>query len=616
MRPASDSAPSDATRLRGALAHAFGDLPPADLDALAALFEEKPVSRGTCLFSEGDAATQVFVLLAGRLRVSVGSYDTTRVIGEIGPGETVGEVGAVTGRPRSATVEAVKESLLAVCSREKFMGLAEQRPQLLMRLIGIVADRARQAERLPSTLTITIVPLSSGAHVQAFVNDLRRALEEQGRTSLLNREGAGEGGDADAHATGSGFLERLDHLSTGADHLLYFAEGRVGPFVERGITQADRIVLLADADDPPARREVEERLASWLGPVPTATHLVLLHPAGRAHPTGTARWLDERTLTAHHHARSGRADDAARVARHLTGCPVGLVLGGGGARGAGHIGVIRALQEHGVPIDTIAGTSSGAAVACQFGLTLDTALVQEENRKSFIANRPFRRLSLPWVSLVSREALDRVALDTWGDLDLADLWLPISAVSCDISQSRRVLHRRGPVWEAVRASTALPGIATPLFASQGVLVDGGVIDNVPTRELSESCGGGLVAVDIAPEEAIAVDYAHLALPSPWVLLWRRFRPWGKAPAVPTLVEVLLRSFTVASAARRAALEQEADLVLRPPLAAYGLLDFDKLDEMVAAAYADALPRVAAFKSAQQARSAGNKALAWARPSST
>src|SRR5262249_37174446 len=154
--------------------------------------------------------------------------------------------------------------------------------------------------------------------------------------------------------------------------------------------------------------------------------LILLHPDGSRTPTNTRRWLDALRVDNHHHLRLNRGADFARLARFVAGRALGLALGGGGARGWAHLGVIRALEEAGVPIDIVGGTSMGAIIAAQCALGWDAETLLEQNRTFAMAN--IYDLTVPLLSLTSGRRKAKLIDRFLGQTEIEDLWLPFFCV--------------------------------------------------------------------------------------------------------------------------------------------------------------------------------------------
>lgn len=203
---------------------------------------------------------------------------------------------------------------------------------------------------------------------------------------------------------------------------------------------------------------------------------------------------------------------------------VGLVLGGGGARGAAHVGVLEVLQQLRVPVDCVAGTSMGALVAGAWAAGLEPAALRQALAAAdwadmFLDNPEFEELNFRTKRL-SRRFLpgsesglradglvappgvvagqkiklffnQLVRADT-GELDLEDLPLPVSMIATDIASGERIVFREGSLTQAMRASMAVPGLLAPLAWQGRKLVDGGLVDNVPIREARERCNADVV----------------------------------------------------------------------------------------------------------------------------
>jgi predicted acylesterase/phospholipase RssA len=190
--------------------------------------------------------------------------------------------------------------------------------------------------------------------------------------------------------------------------------------------------------------------------------------------------------------------DAERIARWLLDRPVGLVLGGGGAYGIAHIGVLKALEEAAVPIDIVGGTSMGAIFAGGIARRWSADRIMQHVRGLF--SRPFALYdpTLPFTALLAGRKLDRVLDELFDDLAIIDLWLPFFCVATNISRAGPQLHDTGKMRDAIRASCAIPGLFPPHRAAEQFLVDGGLVDNLPIDVMAERCQGPIVAVNVFP----------------------------------------------------------------------------------------------------------------------
>jgi len=265
------------------------------------------------------------------------------------------------------------------------------------------------------------------------------------------------------------------------------------------------------------------------------------------------------------------------------------VLGGGGARGFAHIGVLKALREAGIPVDMIGGTSMGAALAAQWALGWTPEMIRDINRRVWIEIRPHKKLTIPVVSLVGNRLAEQCGRMMYGETEIEDLWIPFYCVSSNLTTAEMMVHRRGSLLRAATASASLPGFAVPLVEGRHLLVDGALLNNVPT-DVMRQLGAGMV---IASEVSVEEDASFLAdrVPSPWEVLRRRVR-------FPSLMEVVLRASLLHSTRREALALRDADFSLRPPVEPFSMMDFSRLAELIEVGYAYARGAIAAWREQQ------------------
>jgi predicted acylesterase/phospholipase RssA len=327
---------------------------------------------------------------------------------------------------------------------------------------------------------------------------------------------------------------------------------------------------------------------------------VLLQPDEASRPAGTAAWLDGRTIAAHHHVRLSSDADLRRLARRLTGKAVGLVLGGGGARGFVHIGALRALAEAGIEIDAIGGASFGAMIAAAHavGFTVDD---QVELARTFASPKRLLDRTLPLVALMVGRKVTDLYQRLYGDALAEDLWLPFFAISSDLTRAAAVVHRTGPLWEVVRASTAMPAVFPPLLGNgSAVLVDGGVMNNMPLDVMRELCEGGtVIGVNPMPAHDKARDYSFGPSVSGFDALLGRLRLFGVRTRAPSILGSVMRATEINSAHRMRlpAYRALADVLIEPPVENVPILAFDRYAEIIDIGYRAAQEAIAASQRA-------------------
>ncbi len=574
----------------------FGVFEPEALAMVEAVAEWVKLRAGDTLFEEGDAGDAAYLVATGRLRVvRTPPGQPPQEQGEIGRSEIVGELSLVDGEPRSASVHAVRDSNLIRFTRDAYEELVERYPQVGIEITKMALRRVRRsAEDHPSTSvrrSFAVVPISPSVDVHEFAVDLGAVLGGTARVvdsgsidAELGRPGMAQVDDEDVGAMRLAY--HLEELEGRHDHLVYEIDPTWTRWSRRAIRWADHVVLVAGAGSDPEVSAHERELWTALAQGHHAhVSLVLLHPADTALPSGTARWLEPRPLASHHHVRRGHAGDLARMGRLLAGTGTSLVLGGGGARGFAHLGVLEVLEDLGQPLDMIGGASIGAIMGVGPAIGWDA----DDARDRAISS--FKRLfdvTVPITSILRGARITKGFRAMLGDVDIADLWVPYFCVSTNLTTAALEVHDRGPLVDALRATIAIPGVLPPVPRGGDLLVDGGLLDNVPVAEMRRrNPNGRVMAIDVAPAEgpAAARDYG-LSLSGSRAFLDRRR---GAGP--PALISTMVRATLLSSVHNRQKVVDErlADLYVDVGVEGGGLLDFSTGAQIAAAAAASTRP---------------------------
>ncbi|HEU4557696.1 MAG TPA: cyclic nucleotide-binding and patatin-like phospholipase domain-containing protein [Longimicrobium sp.] len=562
------------------------------------------LNRGDVLFEQGDPARGLYFVVSGRLLVEHVEPDgTTRAIGEAGRGQSMGEMAFFTGAPRTARASAIRDSVLVEFTNAEFDALVSARPQLMRSVAAGLVERLNDANAnagAPRVANLAVLAASPGAPVAAFCERLAAALSTFGPVLRLSSatvdELVGEPGIAESpeESPESARLLAWIEAREGAHRFVLFeTDPHPSAWTRRCLHQADRVVLLARADEDPAPGALERALLAQPRRVTDARQwLVLVHPEGTEEmPRGTRRWLEPRSLEAHHHLRWGHAGDLGRLARHLAGRAVALVLGGGGARGFAHIGMLRALREAGVPVDLVGGTSMGASIAAQIAMGWSADRLESTNRHVWVQIRPHKVYTIPVISIISTRKSDRVGEMLYGNTEIEDLWTPFFCVSSNLSTAEMMVHRRGSLLWAATASASLPGAAQPVLQDGCLLCDGALLNNLPT-DVARRLGGGVV---IAAEVSVEDDAQFICerIPRPGEILRDRLLRRRRIK-FPSLMELALRASMLHSAHRERAALASADFALRPPVDGFALMNFDAMEQLVRVGYEYAQAEVAAW----------------------
>lgn len=564
----------------------FGVIDPEVLRVVEQLVSWVSVPAGAQLFAQGDEGDAAYLVAAGRLRASRRTPAGVETdIGEVGRAELLGEMSLIDGEPRYASVYAMRDSQLIRFSRAAYQELLDRYPRVGLEVAQIALRRTlrRHDREHHRRLSVVVVPASPGLDVRAFVDELTAALGPDARrvdsASLnqeLGREGIADVGDDDVGALRLAY--HLEDLEQRHQHLVYEIDDSWTPWSRRALRWADHILLVADSTADPQPGPLEQELWSLV-----ARHhhpkvsLALLHPPDTKLPRGTTAWLEPRVLASHHHLRRLDATHMARLARLLDGRGVSLVLGGGGARGFAQLGVLSVFEQQGWPIDMIGGTSIGSIMAIGPGLELSAAEVRQRSVDAFTKLFDY---TLPTTSILRGRRISSRLATVIGDVNISDLWIPYFCVSTNLTRARAEYQDRGPLVRAIRASIAIPGVLPPVPYDGDLLVDGGLLDNVPVEEMRRrNPTGTVIAIDVAPVEGPVADVDYGLSVSGFRTLLHRHQP-GRPP---NLVSTMVRSSILASVRDRQRVLDEgmADLYLDVVVEGGGALDFSTSEAIAA-----------------------------------
>ncbi|KAK3828550.1 MAG: hypothetical protein J3Q66DRAFT_376564 [Benniella sp.] len=611
------------------------------------------VSASQVLHRQGDDCNSIYIVLNGRLRTIIEKEPgKIEILSEYSQGESVGEMEVLMGTPFPSTLHAIRDTEVARMPRTLFNALALRHPEITIRISRLVAQRASDAignRTNPRAIgvtpdsainnsnlrTIGIMPVSSSVAIVDFADRLKAALVSIGSTcTLLNQSTVMN--QLGKHAfTKIGKL-KLDNWLTEQEEMsqivLYLADGGLtSPWTQTCVRQADCILLIGHGDEDPAIGDYERLLVSMK--TTARKELVLLHGNRHCAPGSTAAWLKSRVwVHAHHHVQmpltgptmlretarkktimnlrdhlekfyiskrhstvqkspafNGTRSDFARLARRLTGRTVGLVLGGGGARGISHIGVIKALEEAGIPVDIVGGTSIGAFIGGLYARESDNVAIF--GRAKMFAGRMAAKwrmvadFTYPVTSWTTGHAFNRGIWKCFSDTQIQDFWLPYYCNTTNITFSRMEIHQAGYAWRYVRASMSLSGFLPPLCDNGHMLVDGGYMDNLPVDFMKSLGANTIFAVDVGSDDDTSLHHFGDSL-SGWLVLLNRWNPFSTVYRnIPNLADLQSRLAYVSSVKQlEAAKATPGIFYLKPPVQEFGTLEFGRFLEICDVGY--------------------------------
>ncbi|KAJ7492149.1 hypothetical protein FB451DRAFT_1336165 [Mycena latifolia] len=601
-----------------------------------------------------DASLDWMQVNAGQVLWRPEDVSDSFYIGEYGQGDTVGELDVITSSPRRNTVHAIRDTELIRMPQTLFNAISARNPQTTAQLLRMIASRVRDEVDSSSSVqprnasdnnnlkTVAILPVSRLVPVDAFARKLQNALEGIGATtSYLNQ--ASISGHLGRHA-----FTRMGKLkAAGCKYcieqkyrtVLYVADSPVNSsWTQTCIRQADCVMVVGMGDDP-SIGEYERLLLSMK--TTARKELILLHSDRTVIPGSTREWLkvhqhihvelpglvvpipkpvvpkdpdavttlknlkDKVQSEIQKYRKSGtdprpqrlpHINDFSRLARRICGKSIGLVLGGGGARGISHLGLIRALEEYGIPIDHIGGTSIGAFIGGLYAREGDI-LSTSGRAKQFSSRmgniwRILSDVTYPLVAYTTGHEFNRGIYKAFYDLHIEDMWLPFFCNTTNIMTSRMEIHENGYAWRFIRASMSLVGLLPPLCNDGGMLVDGGygecLLNAMRVATMFSMGASSVFACDVGSlDDNTPRNFGDTV--SGWWLLINRWNPFSNARLVPPITEIQSRLAYVSSVKTlEDAKVTRGCLYIAMPVQEYGTLQFSKFEELQTKGYEAAM----------------------------
>ena len=468
----------------------FDGLAAEDASWILSHLDKQVFEPGEMLLAEGDAPAQVYIVESGELEVHMSDdRGEQHLLNRVGPGASLGEMSLFTGRPVSATVRAATEVTVFVMTDVEFRRFAAMFPRIYENLGAAISQRLVDSNRkaVRDTTTRVTAAVDLGAP-PILAHALAASIAwHTGKPSLLLTRHLD--GDLEALAQAPPeeptearvYVEHADDLNeavrrasgTFANVVVVIPDGSVTP---EGTTRT--LGLAGPHDSTSSHTKVEYTLRAFVT------------PDGRKRIDGDSE-LKVASFTADDDANLRQGiltleSDAGKTigiaARDVSDTRVGIALGGGAIRGWAHIGVIAQLERVGVPIDAIVGTSIGAIVASSYAFG---HAPPETEDSLYRASAKIFKPRLPRSALLSNSGVAHGLRSSFQDALIENTVTPLCVTATDIIQQREVVLRKGLLWEGAMASASIPGVFPPMRVGPYMLVDGGVVNPVPSNVLVE-----------------------------------------------------------------------------------------------------------------------------------
>ncbi len=549
------------------------------LEGIEFLFTPIELDQDDILFKQGDPSTHFYVLISGTLIAGVVTASGGKFIGSIESGESVGELGALSGEDRTLTVKAAQKSRLLMLSSEEFIKLCNQYPTIILETIKPIINRSqRNIKIISSEKECNYV----GIIIQNKKVPIQKIKEKFIKNLPIDREYAFI---CDSDLNEDKIVKLLEGYEKKYTSIIAILDSEETALSKIILEKSSTVYLISDT-------ELDKELDPFANEIINSNHYrsrikfehILLHKTPKPFPKNTLTWIDKEKFFQHHHLRIESNSDYQRLLRFFSGNAIGLVLGGGGARGWLHIGVLKALHESKIPIDAIGGTSIGALVGACYLSSLGNFddLLTKFKYINLKSGPPFsiKDFTFPMISFLNSGRITECIKVTCENLLIEDLWQSFFCVSSNASTFKEHLHRSGLLFERIRASIAIPGILPPMVIDSHLHYDGALCNNLPVDIMRNIVGakGKIIAVALTNYGSKCGDYDFPPVLRFKDVLMRKFKLKKPAYRFPPFFDTFYNVLTFSSCTRTRENEAFSDIFINPDINNYSMLNLKKHQE--------------------------------------
>lgn len=573
--------------VRHLVAHIFDITSEEAIDAITAASQDIHVKSGETLIQQGDSTDSVYLLLSGRLGVHINQDGNDVLVNYIHRGEFFGEMAILTQSPRSSTIKAVRDCFLLEIKGKNFSLLLDRHPIIYQALNRTLMERIRvgnDSRRIKKTTrSVGIFNIVDGIDLSSLVKNVYQGLKAHQSCILLSENELAQlisssDNSNDIHTKISRWLSEIE---TQYDLVLFQGSDQNQEWNEMICRNTDMILWSADGNGSPQNSGIESALSPLLE---NQEQYLLLQQSSTENISNTRSWLEKRPqLKGHFHLIN--PSDEERLVRFLSNRSVQLVLGGGGARGMAHLGVLKAMKELKIPVDFVGGTSIGSIMAALSAADWPLEASIEMAYEAFVKSKPLSDYSFPMVSLLKGRKLNNLLQKYFGHDQIEDMRRPYFAVASDFSNACIEVIDSGDIWKAIRASISLPTILPPMVKGNSLLLDGGIVDNLPYDHMTSLAQGKIIGVDLSKLKKRTLNYEEM--PGNLSILWDKMTGKRKIKA-PNIFQIVMGTLTLASDDKRRANKPKFDLYLEPEVGKFGFMGWKDFHKIVEAGYVHAL----------------------------
>ena len=562
----------------------FDGLDGAEIRAIVEATTRKTFASGETMCHQGEDGQSMYFIVNGRVQISVQKSGESRpvTLNTLGPGHHFGEMSMLNRSPRTATATAIMETEVAKLDHDKFQELVDSIPGFtanLSRTLGVWLRGQISGEKVSRAIRVLGIVRRGDRDNQLGVA-VAKALSgvDPSIISWSSEPEAWESVNVKTHAIdaeGNGTIPDLDEQVEKHSHtIIDFEASKATP---RQLLQCERIWWIVDRDESePTELEKIQRSINEIPALAKRLQIVEVHQRAEKIPPLLSHQLEltHPTLRIQRHGEGHffgyRVQDIARLQHVLQGVTLGLVLGGGGARGLAHIGVIQILESNGLYFDRIAGTSAGSIVGCGYAASMTppdilNLINMEMTPPKWIQKLPSGKR---WYLFADfrRGKIDPKLRRYLHDYDLSQLLIPTCTVAVDLVQGNQVVSTKGDAVSSICASANHPLFGSPIMKDDMALVDGGILNNVPATVLRNQGADFILTIDVGSE--LDPEFGKMKKGRSGLLV----RKVGYASTLLRVLDIIQRGHSKTHIA-------QSDFVIVPKCAAYPFEDFTKANEL-------------------------------------
>jgi len=573
---------------------------PLTIEELKKDISWKTLNDSEILFEEGDVGDSCYIVMSGRVQAIINhGKDNELILGELKKGDIIGDMALITGEKRSATIKATKLSRLIYISKKSFDHVMYNNPKALMEVSKALINRLKHKstkEKINKNIILGIVSFLDNKTTNEFYDFLNKNLKLFGSTENLTEITT----DLKNNEDNLDFEILLENMIANNDFLILHSNNVNDVEWKKNIVKySDKILVLGEPEElKNISKEEKEIFNNYRNINLKKIWLILNHNKKTTIPNNTSQVINIRNGVKAFHIKNNNEADIKRIVRFITKQTIGLTLGGGGAKGFAHFGIYKAMIELNIPVDIIGGTSAGSIVASQIALGHGFEEIINKNKR-VNSLKMFKEYGLPYISLIKSNKIEKAAKLSAEGRNIEDLWIPFFAPATDLTNSKLIIFDKGPLWEAIRSSGALPGIVLPHFMDENIIVDGGLMNNLPVDIMRKNYGGKIICSSCSLDKSMKTSLK--GIPNQLkILITKIFNKSTfekKYSYVPTITDIIFKTSVVASASQINKNIGMSDLFLELPTSKFGLTEFnnDAMMNMINIGYEYSKPKLEQFK---------------------